>query len=103
MNNIDIKRAGPEGSTNSHNEKSPIDVELLEHPNSNDAEISKDNALSYHQEVSKTPEETLAERRFVRKIDLLILPLLAILYFLASMVSIKTLLVGVNLTKIGSR
>jgi hypothetical protein len=44
------------------------------------------NGLALHQETPKTPEEERAERLFVLKIDLLILPLLTITFFLASLV-----------------
>jgi hypothetical protein len=44
------------------------------------------NGLALHEEVPRTPEEETAERRFVLKIDFLILPLLIIMYFLASLV-----------------
>ena len=47
----------------------------------------KFNALSYHAEIPKTAEEAKAEKRFLLKVDLFILPLLAIMYFLASLVS----------------
>ncbi|KAJ9641318.1 hypothetical protein H2204_002996 [Knufia peltigerae] len=40
---------------------------------------------AFHAEQPKTPEELKAERRFVRKIDLWILPLLSVMYFLASL------------------
>jgi hypothetical protein len=45
------------------------------------------NGLALHEEVPRTPEEEKAEKRFVLKIDLLILPLLIIMFFLASLVS----------------
>lgn len=41
---------------------------------------------SIHCSSSTTPEEEAAERRFVLKIDFLILPLLIIMFFLASLV-----------------
>lgn len=52
----------------------------------------KENGLLCHQEIVKTPEEARAERRFVRKIDLHLLPLICIVYFLASLVSHATCL-----------
>ena len=42
--------------------------------------------LNDHAGLQKTPEEAKAERRFVWKIDLLIMPLISITYFLGSMV-----------------
>jgi hypothetical protein len=44
------------------------------------------NGLALHEEVPKTTEEERAERRFVLKIDFLILPLLIIMFFLAQLV-----------------
>jgi hypothetical protein len=44
------------------------------------------NGLALHQESPKTTEEERAERRFVLKIDLLILPLLIMTLFFASLV-----------------
>ncbi|KAK4234664.1 putative transporter [Achaetomium macrosporum] len=43
------------------------------------------DGLSAHQQLALTPEEHRAERRFRLKIDLIILPLIAIVYFLASL------------------
>jgi hypothetical protein len=48
------------------------------------------NGLSQHQESEKSPEEIRAERRFVLKIDLTILPLLSLTLFLASLVRITS-------------
>lgn len=45
------------------------------------------SGLTAHLETSKTPEEIRAEKRLVMKIDLLILPMLALSLFLASLVS----------------
>ena len=45
------------------------------------------NGFACNFESLKTPEEIKAEKRFVRKIDFMILPLLAISLFLASLVS----------------
>jgi hypothetical protein len=44
------------------------------------------NGLVLQEEVPRTPEEERAERRFVLKIDFLILPLLIIMFFLASLI-----------------
>jgi hypothetical protein len=44
------------------------------------------NGLAQHEEIFLTAEEIKAERKFVLKIDLLILPLLIIMFFLASLV-----------------
>lgn len=49
--------------------------------------VVKPNRLNYHAEQPRSPEEIKAERRFVRKVDLWILPLLSLMYFLASLVS----------------
>lgn len=45
------------------------------------------NGLKMHEAVELSPEEKRAERRLVWKIDLIVLPLLSLMYFLASMVS----------------
>lgn len=46
----------------------------------------KPNGLLMHEEVQLSQDEIRAERRLVWKIDLIILPLLSLMYFLASMV-----------------
>jgi hypothetical protein len=46
------------------------------------------NGLEKHLSQVRTPEEAKAERRFVLKTDLTILPLLVSIYFLASLVSL---------------
>lgn len=45
------------------------------------------NGLTTHEETVLTPEERMAEKKFIRKVDLTILPLITIMYFLASLVS----------------
>lgn len=47
---------------------------------------AKPNGLLMHEDVQLSPEETRAERRLVWKIDLIILPLLSLMYFLAALV-----------------
>ena len=42
--------------------------------------------LNDHVGLQQTPEEAKAERRFVWKIDLIILPIISVVYFLAQMV-----------------
>jgi hypothetical protein len=49
-----------------------------------DGPVKPGNGLAQHVEIK-------AERRFVRKIDFLILPLLTIMFFLASLVSLYSL------------
>ena len=44
------------------------------------------NGLAQHEEAVKTPEEIKAEKRFVLKVDLMILPILILMFFLASLV-----------------
>jgi hypothetical protein len=44
------------------------------------------SGLAKHLSRSKTLEETKAEKRFVLKTDLIVLPLIASMYFLASLV-----------------
>ncbi|PYI11228.1 putative pantothenate transporter [Aspergillus sclerotiicarbonarius CBS 121057] len=43
------------------------------------------NGFAVHDTITRTPEEAKIERKLVLKIDLLILPVLAIIYFLAAM------------------
>ena len=50
------------------------------------AKIPPKPFTDFNDTTQKTPEEIEAERRFVVKIDLCILPLLTIMYFLASLV-----------------
>ena len=59
------------------------DVEIVE-----EAGVLKPahGGLNDHAGLAKTPEEAKAEQRFVWKIDLLIMPLISITYFLGSMV-----------------
>ncbi len=45
-----------------------------------------DNGFAIHAERERTPEEKRIERRLLLKIDTIILPVLALVYFLASMV-----------------
>lgn len=56
-----------------------------------DASHSEDgdhsNGLYAHREISLTAEERKAEKRFLLKIDFIILPLIASIYFLAALVS----------------
>jgi hypothetical protein len=56
------------------------------------------SGLALHQELPKALEEERAERRFVLKIDLLILPLLIFTFFYASLVS-RFLLWAKKITK----
>ena len=49
------------------------------------------SGLAQHEESVKTPEEIRAEKRFVLKVDLMILPILIIMFFLASLVRTDSL------------
>lgn len=49
------------------------------------------NGIKMHEEVELSPEEKRAERKLVWKLDLILLPLLSLMYFLASMVSLPSL------------
>lgn len=60
------------------------DVELANNPTG--PTRSEKSGLAIHEEVVLTPEETRAERRYVLKLDFIILPLCAIMYFLATLV-----------------
>lgn len=48
----------------------------------------KISGLAAHEPVHLTPEEARLERRLVRKIDLLALPMICLMYFLASLVGV---------------
>lgn len=62
-------------------------VEIAPEAEDGKGALVKPKNHAYHAEQPKTPEEIDAEKRFVRKVDLWILPLLSIMYFLASLVS----------------
>jgi hypothetical protein len=47
------------------------------------------NGLAHHEESVKTSEEIKAEKRFVLKVDLMILPILILVFFLASFICIE--------------
>ena len=66
--------------------KDPITNE--EKPSTNTIEdiTTSKNGFAIHDTLTRTPEEAKVERKLVLKIDLLILPVLAIIYFLAAMV-----------------
>ena len=51
-----------------------------------DEELKTPNGLAQHMENPQTAEEIKAEKRFVLKVDLMILPLLVLSVFLASLV-----------------
>lgn len=89
-NHFNIQKAGVELATTSHLERSTPEIEQPTHPIPMESETLKLNSLFYHQEAIKTPEEERAECRFIHKIDLRLLPLIGILYFLASLVSFNS-------------
>lgn len=62
------------------------DVDQTTHIHSENTE-KQPSGLTIHLETSKAPEEIRAEKRLVMKIDLLILPMLSLSLFLASLVS----------------
>lgn len=61
-------------------------VEIVPDAEDGKGALVKPKNHAYHAELPKTPAEIEAEKRFVRKVDLWILPLLSIMYFLASLV-----------------
>jgi hypothetical protein len=61
-----------------------VQTESLEHTTS----TQPINGLSQHMAVQLTPEEKKAERAYLRKIDATILIMLALMFFLASLVSL---------------
>jgi len=69
-----------------HHSKDDIHLRALSHvEDSADKSIS---GIAQHLPQTKTPEEVKAEKRFVRRVDFIILPLLASMYFLAQLVKI---------------
>ncbi|KAK0611670.1 major facilitator superfamily domain-containing protein [Immersiella caudata] len=57
---------------------------ILTDPESSSSDTAK-NGLQDHQEANLTPEEIRAEKRFRLKIDFIILPIIATIYFLAAL------------------
>ncbi|KAJ8103705.1 putative pantothenate transporter [Lipomyces tetrasporus] len=47
--------------------------------------VSENNGLGMHEMAVLTPEEIKAEKRYVLKLDLIVLPLIAVMYFLATL------------------
>lgn len=60
------------------------DVKLANNPTG--PATPEKSGLAIHEEVLLTPEEARAERRYVLKLDFIVLPLCAIMYFLATLV-----------------
>ncbi len=60
--------------------------EGVETATSHDEDLKSSSGLAAHTETFQTTEEKQAERRFVLKVDLMILPLLVLSVFLASLV-----------------
>jgi hypothetical protein len=76
--------------TNSRVDKSSGAIEvdrILTDPEST-SETPAKNGLQDHLEASLTPEEIQAEKKFRLKIDFIILPIIATIYFLAALVSL---------------
>ncbi|OQV08074.1 hypothetical protein CLAIMM_12399 [Cladophialophora immunda] len=63
---------------------SAVFVELAS-GNNGEVDVKQQSGLAQHVNIEKTPEEIAAEKRFLRKCDMLILPLLSTMYFLASL------------------
>jgi hypothetical protein len=71
-------------ATDSTDSKNNIDLTTLDHVEVGHRKPG--NGLAKHDVQPRTAEEERVEKRFVRKIDFFILPLLASMYFLASLV-----------------
>lgn len=56
------------------------------------------NGFAIHAEQERTAEEEKIERKLLWKVDLMILPVLSLVYFLASMVSLALMCVKIVLT-----
>jgi hypothetical protein len=63
-----------------------MDISAKEHTTHEEDVARKPNGLLMHEQVQLSQDEIRAERHLVWKADLLILPLLSLMYFLASMV-----------------
>lgn len=61
--------------------KNDVEMSTLDH-----VEDKYVSGIAKHADLARTPEESRLEKRFVRKIDFIILPLLTSMYFLASLV-----------------
>ncbi len=77
--------------SDSPREKEPSDhihtTVTTHHDEFHGPEIDKTvSGIAMHMEASRTAEEKKAEKRFVLKVDMVILPLITSLYLLASMV-----------------
>lgn len=67
-----------------HRTKDDIQMTALSHVEDTCGQPT--SGIAKHLEQPKTPAEAKAEKRFVRKTDFIVLPLLASMYFLASLV-----------------
>lgn len=87
---MDISRTQSEGTENDPEKGSvslavkPLTSETME-PTSPTEPF---NGLRQHMGTKLSPEEVKAEKSYLRKVDATILPMLAIMYFLASLVSL---------------
>lgn len=61
--------------------KTPVEFENVE-----EAHKPIVGGLVAHEEIALMPEDQAAERRFILKVDCIVLPLLSLMYFLASLV-----------------
>lgn len=78
----------PSDEVTSHNANTALnrakeDVKMSTLVHEKDEYVS---GIAKHAHSARTPEEARLEKRFVRKIDFIILPLLTSMYFLASLV-----------------
>jgi hypothetical protein len=70
----------------------PDDARIEDVENANikrETPLSAKNGLEMHEMANLTDEEKQAERRYVLKLDLIVLPLIAVMYFLATLVSYR--------------
>ncbi len=65
-----------------------VQLEMAAHRENSFLQDKSTSGFAEHQEVPKTPEEIREDRRLLWKIDLIILPLVSVMYFLASLVSL---------------
>jgi hypothetical protein len=70
-----------DANTGFNRAKEDIEMSTLDH-----VEDKYVSGIARHVDTARTPEEARLEKRFVRKVDFIILPLLTSMYFLASLV-----------------
>jgi hypothetical protein len=79
---------GHQDLTSDPNSPEGVDLEIAEIETGPSSNCEPKSGLAVHSEAVLTPEEKRAEKKFILKADLIILPLIATVYFLAALVSL---------------